>query len=111
MRQTGSYAWLFQMVSGVLLVICLFVHFFMLHYMGFEQRLHDEVVTRLESPVWKSFYLLFLSLGLFHGFNGAWAVVVDYVKRDVWRIGAFVIIVTLAVSLFLLGAVTILSFP
>ena len=108
MRQTGVYSWLFQRISGVVLLFCLAVHFYLMHYMGFEMRLHADVLQRLRNPMWKSFYMIFLVLGLFHGLNGTWSIAVDYIKKDAWRITCLILVVTLGTFFFLLGAITIL---
>jgi len=110
MRQTGSYTWLLQRLSGVILFVLLVVHFALMHYMGFEKRLYADVLRRLSNPLWKTFDLIFLSLALSHGWYGVWAVVQDYVRRDAWRIVCLTVIITIGLSLFSLGLVTIVSF-
>lgn len=111
MRQTGSYGWLFQRVSGVILFVLLVVHFVLMHYMGGEKKLYADVLRRLSNPYWKTFDLVFLMLGLYHGWYGVWGIVGDYVRSDSRRIMALILIVTAALMLFSLGAVTILTFP
>ncbi|MCX6340183.1 MAG: succinate dehydrogenase, hydrophobic membrane anchor protein [Candidatus Aureabacteria bacterium] len=110
MRQTGSYTWLFQRLSGALLFVMLAAHFILMHYMGFEKRLYADVLRRLSNPLWKTFDLVFLSLALYHGWYGVWAVAQDYLMRDAWRIICLIVIVTLGCILFSLGLVTIVSF-
>jgi len=110
MRRTGSLTWLLQRLSGVILFVMLVVHFTLMHYMGFEKRLYADVLRRLSNPLWKTFDLVFLSLALYHGWYGVWAVVQDYLTRDVWRIVCLIVIVTVGLSLFSLGLVTIVSF-
>ncbi len=110
MRRTGAYGWLFQRVSGMALFVMIVVHFFLMHYMGGEKRMYADVVRRLANPSWKTFDLVLLSLGLYHGWNGVWGVVGDYVGRESLRILCLVLIVAAGLGLFSLGLVTILTF-
>ena len=110
MRRTGSYGWLFQRVSGVILFVMLIAHFVLMHYMVGEKRLYAEVLRRLSNPLWKTFDVAFLSLALYHGWYGVWGIVEDYVGRDSVRIACLVLIVTAALALFSLGSVTIVTF-
>jgi succinate dehydrogenase / fumarate reductase membrane anchor subunit len=110
MRQTGSWGWLFQRVSGVILFVLVIVHFVLMHYMGGEKKLYADVLRRLSNPYWKTFDIIFLSLGLYHGWYGVWGIMEDYVKKDAVRIVGLVLIVTAALALFALGFVTVVSF-
>jgi succinate dehydrogenase / fumarate reductase membrane anchor subunit len=110
MRQTGSYGWLFQRLSGVILFVLLLVHFVLMHYLGGEKKMYADVVRRLSNPHWKTFDLVFLGLGLYHGWYGVWGIVGDYVRNGAVRILSLVLIVTAALVLFSLGLVTILAF-
>jgi len=110
MGQTGAYGWLLQRLSGVVLLVLLVVHFFLMHYMGFEKRTYALVMQRFSNPMWKTFDLLFLTLGLYHGWYGVWGVVGDYIRRDSWRVCCLVAIVTVAAFLYVVGIVTVLSF-
>ena len=109
MRQTGSYTWLFQRVSGALLFVLIAVHFVLTHYMGFEKRMYAQVVQRLNNPLWKTFDLLILSLALYHGLYGVWSIINDHIEKDILRIVCLVAIVTVGTVLFTLGVVTILT--
>ena len=109
MKKTGTYGWLFQRVTGLALFALIMVHFGLMHYMGPEKRMYADVVRRLSNPLWKTFDLLILTLALYHGLNGLWGIVEDYVGRASLRVGLLVAIVTLGAVLFGLGSVTILS--
>jgi succinate dehydrogenase / fumarate reductase membrane anchor subunit len=111
MRQTGAYTWLFQRVSGVFLFLLVLVHFTLTHFMGYEKRLYDQVIDRMNNPLWKTFDLVLLFLALYHGLYGVWSVVGDYVTKDSWRIICLIGLVTLGVVMFMLGTVTLLSIP
>jgi succinate dehydrogenase / fumarate reductase cytochrome b subunit len=71
------YSWLSQRVTAVLLLIFLSVHVIVSHYPVREVTFQD-VLTRLDYPGWKAFYILFLATVLYHALNGVWIVVRDF---------------------------------
>jgi len=77
----GVTAWLFQRVTGVLLLAGLLMHFYVMHFAGPENIGFEAVSRRLESPLWIAFNVLFLLSALYHGFNGLWGMAVEYVPQ------------------------------
>ncbi len=76
----GFWSWFIQRVTGVLLVAGLLVHFIIMHYSGPEQITYAYVMARFSNPFWKLFDLLFLLSVIYHGFNGVWGIVLEYVS-------------------------------
>jgi succinate dehydrogenase hydrophobic membrane anchor protein len=107
---SGTFDWLFQRVSGAVLVILLGIHFIILHYTGSGVVTYDAVAPRLADPYYKALQLLFLTLGLYHAMNGIKMVADDYVHSQGWRtlIISALWVVTLAFGIF--GALTVLTF-
>jgi succinate dehydrogenase hydrophobic anchor subunit len=60
--------------------------------------------------MWKTLEMGFLAFALFHGINGIWMILADYVHRSWLRVILFSILCVGALTLFVLGAVTILPF-
>ncbi len=108
--RSGAFEWLFQRVSGVVLLVILGLHFILLHYTGGGPVTYEAVAPRLADPYYKGLQLLFLVLGLYHAMNGIKLVIDDYVHREGWRILLTSLnwVVCLAFGLF--GAVTVLTF-
>jgi succinate dehydrogenase / fumarate reductase membrane anchor subunit len=108
--RSGAFEWLFQRVSGVALVVILFLHFVLIHYTGDGPVTYEKVAFRLASPYYKAWEMLFLSLGLYHAMNGIKLVIDDYVHAEGWRtlLTSLNWLVTLA--FFLFGSITILTF-
>jgi succinate dehydrogenase / fumarate reductase membrane anchor subunit len=113
-KNTGSIGWLLQRITAVLLVLLLLAHFVVIHYSGPGKVTFDIVKDRLMhpiwGPVWRTITLLLLFTALFHGFNGVWGVLLDYIKKGSVRIWLFSLIVTIGLVLATLGGITILSF-
>jgi len=75
----GVLGWLFQRVTGALLVAGLLIHFMIMHFSGPEQISHAAVLRRLSNPYWKVFDAAFLLSVIYHGFNGLWGLAHEYV--------------------------------
>lgn len=74
----GTAGWLFQRLSGVILIAGLLLHFSVMHFSGQEQITYAFVIKRISTPSWKAFDLLFLVIILYHGFNGLWGIAAEY---------------------------------
>lgn len=85
---SGTFAWLMQRVSGVILILVVLTHFFSM-MKGGEYGMMQVVLA----PV--------IAFGLFHTFNGFKMITDDYVSSPGWRgiiLGAYWIFgITLAI--------------
>jgi succinate dehydrogenase hydrophobic membrane anchor protein len=71
------YSWLLQRISAILLLIFMSIHIIVAHYPARDINFND-VLTRLNYPGWKVFYILFLAVVLYHALNGVWVVISDF---------------------------------
>jgi succinate dehydrogenase / fumarate reductase, membrane anchor subunit len=107
----GAIHWLMQRVTGIVLVLLLALHTIIAHYTVPQGGLTFQwVAGRMADPLWKLFYLFFLILCIYHGLNGIWMILQDYVHRDGLRISLFGALVMLALLMLSLGTLTILPF-
>jgi succinate dehydrogenase / fumarate reductase membrane anchor subunit len=110
----GATTWLFQRVSGLLLVAILLLHFGLIHLTEVDPKIHQVtyrlIAERLASSFWKTLDLTFLFLAVFHALSGLWMVLGDYVHRAWARTSIFAAVCVLGLVLLILGSVTILSF-
>jgi succinate dehydrogenase / fumarate reductase membrane anchor subunit len=107
----GAIHWLLQRVTGILLVLLLALHTIIAHYTVPAGGLsYQWVASRMAYPLWKLFYLFFLLLCVYHGLNGIWMIVQDYVHRDGLRISIFGALILLALLMLGLGTLTIVPF-
>ena len=110
----GATTWLFQRVSGLLLVAILLLHFGLIHLTEVDRTSHQVtyrlIEDRLASSFWKTLDLTFLFLAVFHALVGLWIVLGDYVHRAWARTSIFVAVCVLGLVLLILGSTTILSF-
>jgi len=106
----GSFAWLFQRVSGVALVVILFLHFILIHFLTDGAITYEKVAWRLSSPYYKAWELLFLTLGLIHAMNGVKLVIDDYVHNEGWRTILTSLNWVVTLLFFLFGTITVITF-
>jgi succinate dehydrogenase / fumarate reductase membrane anchor subunit len=78
----GLAGWLFQRISGTLLIAGLILHFAIMHFSGAQEITYAFVMKRLSNPWWKTFDIAFLLTAIFHGFNGFRGLAMEYVSSE-----------------------------
>ena len=106
--KTGAVAWLLQRVSAVILFVILIYHFAVYHILARgNPPAWNEVVAKMQSPWFALLQFVFLTTALYHGLNGAWMVVEDYIHSRYLRLFIFSLIVLAAVALLFIGTLNI----
>ena len=106
------YAWIFMRVSGLLLVVLVLGHLFIMNILdGGVHRLNFAFVAgRWSSPFWQTWDLAMLWLAQLHGANGLRVVINDYAERDGTRFWLKMLLYTSALLVLLLGTLVIFTF-
>jgi succinate dehydrogenase / fumarate reductase membrane anchor subunit len=106
------YAWLFMRVSGLLLVVLVLGHLFIMNILdGGVQRINFAFVAgRWASPFWQVWDLLMLWLAMIHGSNGLRTIINDYTRRDGTRLCLKGLLYTAATITIALGTLVIFTF-
>jgi succinate dehydrogenase / fumarate reductase, membrane anchor subunit len=110
-RSSGSFSWVFQRVTGVILVVILIGHYILMHYTPESGHTYDAVLARMQSNWYRVLDLTFVVLAMYHGLNGVWGIFRDY-KLKQWQsvtILGFLWIFGMAFTLW--GIKTILDIP
>ncbi|MBL7190673.1 succinate dehydrogenase, hydrophobic membrane anchor protein [bacterium] len=105
----GAFAWFFQRITGIALFLMLLAHFLLLHYSGIEELTFEEVSRHLSQPFWKVFDITFLLFGVYHGINGLFMVLCDYVHHNAWRLLLTGVLWLGGITVVVLGSLTIFS--
>ncbi len=105
--KAGAAAWLFQRISAVILFIILLFHFLIYHFLNDGTPTWSEAAANMKSPWFNLVQFLFLVTALYHGLNGVWMVIEDYIHSRSWRLFLFGIILILGLGLFFIGTLTI----
>ena len=82
-----KWAWIFQRISGVLLIVLIFTHLFvnLLTGDGINQVDFAFVAGKWSSPLWQWWAVTMLILAMIHGTNGMRLLVEDYARRPFLR--------------------------
>jgi len=107
--KTGAIVWLLQRISAVVLFVLLMFHFVTYHFITSTTPGWERVVNKMQSPWFNLLQFLFLITALYHGLNGVWMVVEDYIHSKFWRIFVFGLILIVGSSLLFIGTATILK--
>jgi len=106
--KTGALAWLLQRISAIFIFAVLIYHFVVYHFISQGKAPEwADVVAKMKSPWFNLLQFLFLVAALYHGLNGVWMVVEDYIHSRFWRIFIFSIIVIVGTSLLFVGTLTL----
>src|SRR6478752_2646845 len=102
---TELYAWLFMRVSGVVLVVLVLGHLFIMNILdGGVQRINFAFVAgRWGAPLWQVWDLLMLWLALLHGAIGMQTIIDDYARRDGLRLALKCLLYTATTITIALG--------
>lgn len=110
-RSSGSFSWVFQRVTGVILVVVMIGHYILMHYTPESGHTYDAVLARMQSNWYRVLDLTFVVLGMYHGLNGIWGIFRDY-KLKSWQTYSIVGIILIGGLAFTLwGIKTILDIP
>jgi succinate dehydrogenase / fumarate reductase, membrane anchor subunit len=107
-----TFSWYFIRISGIALIFLVIIHLLIMHVTtDVACTTFRFVAARYANPFWRLFDWLLLTLALLHGMNGLRIVVDDYVPSRGWRLSLLSVIGVLTLTFFLLGTITLITFP
>jgi succinate dehydrogenase / fumarate reductase membrane anchor subunit len=107
--RSGGIAWFLQRISAVVLFVIIIGHFVLYHFI-----LHGDIektdVLKFTRFSWFSLIqFLFLVTALYHGLNGTWAVIEDYIHHKILRLILFSLVLIVGLGLLFVGTLTIIK--
>ena len=72
----NAYLWLFQRISGAVLLIIIIMHFVQNHLVNHVLN-YEVVVKHVSNPIVKAIEIIFLILCVFHGLSGTKGIIAD----------------------------------
>ncbi len=110
-RSTGSFSWIFQRVTGLILVVIMIGHFILMHYTPESGHTYDAVLARMQSNWYRVLDLTFIVLAMYHGLNGVWGIFRDYKLKQWQTIAIITVLIIFGLAFTLWGIKTILDIP
>ncbi len=105
------FSWYFFRISGVIMIFMVIIHLAIMHVSNDVSRtVYDFVAARYANPFWRVYDLVLLTLALLHGLNGLSIAIDDYVRPRGWRLLAHSAVWTVALTFWLMGTMTIITF-
>jgi succinate dehydrogenase hydrophobic anchor subunit len=98
-----------QRYSAIALVIFLTIHMIVVHYPPFHIDF-SRIVERLADPLWKGIDIVFLFFVLMHALTGAYMVLTDIERVNVYKRALAILAVVIGVGAFIYGVQTIMAF-
>jgi len=104
--------WVFMRLSGVLLLVMVFVHLLLNLVLGDGVNAIDFafVAGKWASPFWQVWDLALLWLAMLHGANGVRTIINDYTERAGTRMALKSLLVVSTVVVVVLGTLVIFTF-
>ena len=105
--------WYLMRLTGIALFVLALAHYSVLHFVFDPADQTAEFIRneRWNNIVWRSVDWLLLMTVLIHGFLGMRQVLVDYVHRPTLRLVSLSTLYLLAIFLFVIGTVVIVTLP
>ncbi|GAA1666022.1 succinate dehydrogenase [Citricoccus zhacaiensis] len=105
-------AWLFMRLSGVALVVLIFVHLFsnLMVGDGINGLDFGFVAGKWADPFWQFWDLALLWLSMLHGTNGVRTIINDYAERDGVRFWLKMVLYAATTVIIVLGTLVIFTF-
>lgn len=110
--RTERWSWMFQRISGVILIVLIFTHLFinLLTGDGINQIDFAFVAGKWASPLWQWWDFAMLVLAMIHGANGMRIIVNDYATRPFVRSMLHWALRVATVLIIVLGSLVIWTF-
>ena len=111
-RNFEKSSWLFMRASGLILVILVLGHLFIMNILdGGVQRINFGFVAgRWSSPFWQFWDLVMLWLAMLHGTNGLRVIISDYAKSGKTKFWLHGVLYTASAATIILGTLVIFTF-
>ncbi|HDM75805.1 MAG TPA: succinate dehydrogenase, hydrophobic membrane anchor protein [Deltaproteobacteria bacterium] len=107
--RSGAFDWFFQRISGIVLLVTLFLHFYVMHFAIDGPITYEKVMVRLASPGWKALDIVFLVFAIYHAINGFKLIIDDYVHSTVLRAVIVGLLWVVGISFLVIGIMTIVN--
>jgi len=108
-RTSGTWAFVFNRWTGILLTIYLYVHLGILTTIAFSPQAYDQFLVIARSPLGLLFDVGLILLLLYHSLNGLRIIAITFIGKIEQQSGQFWAVVAVSVVLTLFSAFLIFS--
>jgi len=109
-KTTGFISFVFRRVSGVALVLYLFMHILVIGAVNQGAAAFDARMTTMQAPLFRLFEVALLVAVVYHGFDGIRLLIVHWFNVTEYRKSLFYAMFVLFILVSIVGGVPILLF-
>lgn len=110
-KESGAKSWVFQRITGIVLVVFAIAHYILMHYTPESGKTYEEVLKRMQFPFYRIIDLTFITLAMYHGLNGIWNIFRDYNLKPWSKITVVSVLVIAGIAFTIWGYSIILQIP
>lgn len=107
---TGFVSFVLRRVSGVALVIYLFMHMWVIGSVNAGPEVFDSRLATVQTPIFKLAEIALLAAVVYHAFDGIRLLIVHYFKVTDYRKSMFYAVFAISALLTIAGGLPILMF-
>jgi succinate dehydrogenase / fumarate reductase cytochrome b subunit len=109
-KSTGFISFLFRRISGIALVIYLFIHIWVIGSVNAGPGVFDQRLAMVQTPVYKFMEVALLAAVIYHAFDGIRLMIVHYFNVTDYRKSLFYAMFAIFILLTIVGGVPIIMF-
>ena len=107
--QSGMWSWLLHRITGLGLLLFLFIHIVDVSLLGFGPQVYNEGILLFDNVIVRLLSLSVIAAVLLHAFNGIRIMLIDFWSKGVYyQKVMFVVVMVLTVILFIPAAYFVL---
>jgi succinate dehydrogenase / fumarate reductase, cytochrome b subunit len=108
--QSGMWSWLLHRITGLGILLFLFIHIVDVSLLGFGPKVYNEGILLFDSIIVRLLSLSLVGAVLLHAFNGVRIMIIDFWRKGVkYQLLMFVIALALAIVGFIPFAYFVLA--
>ncbi|KAA3658496.1 MAG: succinate dehydrogenase, cytochrome b556 subunit [Chloroflexi bacterium] len=109
-KTTGFISFLFRRVSGMALVLYLFMHMLVIGSINAGPEAFDARLAIVQAPLFKLGEVLLLAAVIYHGFDGIRILIVDFFHITEYRKSMFYAMFVMFIIVLIAGGVPLILF-
>jgi succinate dehydrogenase / fumarate reductase cytochrome b subunit len=109
-KTTGFFSFVLRRVSGVALVLYLFMHMWVIGSINQGPKVFDARLNLVQTPLFKVLEIALLAAVVYHGMDGIRLMIVHHFKITEYRKSLFYAVFAISALLVIAGGIPILLF-
>lgn len=108
--RSGMWSWLFHRISGLAILLFLFVHIVDISLLGFGPTVYNDGIALFDEVIVRLLSLSLVAAIFYHAFNGVRIMIIDFWRKGVrYQQVMFAVVMVLTIIVFVPFAIVILG--